>query len=80
MSWMFTRAEGLDAFVNLRPTMLDDPSWFTPFIETYTSEKPGWAIAPAVHGFEKFPAFDEFGGLIEEYAMHANNQQRDFIR
>ena len=26
MSWMFTRMQGLDAFVNLRPTMLDDHS------------------------------------------------------
>ncbi|TIW64275.1 MAG: GFA family protein, partial [Mesorhizobium sp.] len=34
MSWMFTRPEGLDWFVNLRPTMLDDPGWFTPFVET----------------------------------------------
>jgi hypothetical protein len=30
MSWMFTTPEGLDAFVTLRPTMLDDPSWFQP--------------------------------------------------
>jgi len=65
---MFTRPEGLDAFVNLRPTMLDDPSWFTPFIETMTSEKLPWASTPAVHSFERFPAFDEFAGLIKEYA------------
>src|SRR4051812_15071415 len=38
MSWMFTRLPGMDFFVNLRPTMLDDPSWFAPFVETYTSE------------------------------------------
>lgn len=31
MSWIFTRPEGLDWFVNLRPTMLDEPGWFTPF-------------------------------------------------
>ena len=80
MSWMFTRQQGMDEFVNLRPTMLDDPSWFTPFIETYTSEKLAWAITPAVHCFEKFPAFDEYGGLIEEYAENAHIQQRDFIR
>ena len=28
MSWMFTRPEGFDAFVNLRPSVLDDHSWF----------------------------------------------------
>ena len=48
---MFTRPEGLDFFVNLRATMLDDPSWFTPFIETWTSEKLAWAATPAVHSY-----------------------------
>lgn len=72
MSWMFTRPEGFDAFVNLRPMMLDDPSWFTPFIETWTSEKLPWATTPAVHSFETQPAsFDEYKGLAEEYAEKA---------
>jgi hypothetical protein len=43
MSWMFTRTEGFDWLVNVRATMLDDPSWFIPFIETWTSEKLPWA-------------------------------------
>lgn len=68
MSWMFTRMQGLDAFVNLRPTMLDDHSWFTPFIETYVCEKLPWAVTPAKHSFEKFPAMEAFGGLMGEYA------------
>ena len=29
----------MDKFVNLRATMLDDASWFVPFIETCTKEK-----------------------------------------
>jgi hypothetical protein len=33
MSWMFTRITGMD-FVNVRPTLLDDASWFRPYIET----------------------------------------------
>ena len=68
MSWMFTRMQGLDAFVNLRPTMLDDHSWFTPFVETYVCEKLRWAVTPAKHSFEKFPAMEAFGGLMGEYA------------
>ncbi|MCB1464806.1 MAG: GFA family protein [Nitratireductor sp.] len=68
MSWMFTRAEGMDWFVNLRPTMLDDPSWFTPFIETYTSEKLPWAATPAVHSYEKFPSFEAFQTIGREFA------------
>jgi len=67
-SWMFTRPEGMDWFVNLRPTMLDDPSWFAPFIETWTREKLPWATTTAVHSFETVPGFEEFDGLIAGYA------------
>jgi hypothetical protein len=67
MSWMFTRPDGFD-FVNLRATMLDDSRGFAPFIETYTSEKLPWAATPALHSFEKFPAIDEYEGLMEKYA------------
>jgi hypothetical protein len=68
MSWMFTRPEGLDMFVNLRPTMLDDVAWFSPFIETMTSEKLPWATTPAVHSFARFPPFERYEGLVKEYA------------
>jgi hypothetical protein len=68
MSWMFTRPEGMDWFVNLRPTMLDDPSWFEPFIETYTSEKLPWARTPAVHSYETVPGLEEFPALLKEFA------------
>ncbi|MBA3517770.1 MAG: GFA family protein [Rhizobiales bacterium] len=71
MSWMFTRPEGMDWFVNLRQTMLDDPSWSAPFIETWTSEKLPWATTPAVHSFETLPAFDAYDGLTKEYAEQA---------
>ena len=68
MSWMFTRPEGLDMFVNVRPTMLDDPSWFSPFIETFTREKLAWATTPAVHSFDTFPPFDAYAALTRDYA------------
>ena len=71
MSWMFTRPEGVDFFVNLRPTMLDDASWFAPFIETFTSEKLPWAATGAAHSYETFPPFEAFDGLIAEYAARA---------
>jgi hypothetical protein len=71
MSWMFTRPEGYDQFVNLRPTMLDDASWFSPFIETYTIEKLPWATTPAVHSFETVPPFEEYAALTREYAERA---------
>ena len=69
---MFTRVDGMDAFVNVRATMLDDATWFAPFIEAYTSEKLPWATTPAAHSFEKFPAFEDFAGLIAQYAQTAS--------
>jgi hypothetical protein len=71
MSWMFTRAVGLDWFVNVRATMLDDASGFTPFLETFTSEKLPWATTPAVHSFETFPDFEAYGDLTKAYAEQA---------
>jgi hypothetical protein len=68
MSWMFTRVDGMDLFVNLRPTMLDDHGWFVPFLETYTSEKLPWASTPAAHSFERFPPIDAYEGLMKAYA------------
>lgn len=67
MTWMYTKTEGLDWFVNLRPTMLDEPGWFTPFIETWTSEKLPWATTPAVHSYAALPALDEYQRLVKEY-------------
>jgi hypothetical protein len=67
MSWMFTRPQRFD-FVSVRATMLDDPSRFSPFIETYTSEKLSWASTPAPHKFEKFPTLEEYKGLLQKYA------------
>ena len=75
MSWMFTWPDGFD-FVNLRVTMLDDPSGSAAFLsETYTSEKLAWATTPAPHRFEKFPPLHEYKGLIEKYAQWASNPE-----
>ncbi|MCA8869711.1 MAG: GFA family protein [Rhodobacteraceae bacterium] len=68
LSWVFTTAEFFQGVVNLRATMLDDPTWFVPFIETYTSEMLPWAGTPAQHSYEKFPDFADFPKLIKEYA------------
>jgi hypothetical protein len=66
-TWMFTRIDAF-GFINVRPSMLDDHSWFTPFIETYTSEKLPWATTPAVHRFERFPPPERYGALMAEFA------------
>lgn len=68
MSWVFTRIAGVDAFVNVRPTMFDDASWAEPFIETMTSEKLPWVATPARHSYETFPPEAEFADLMAAFA------------
>jgi hypothetical protein len=71
-SWVFTRPYGVDQFVNVRPTMFDDVSWFSPFVETYTSEKLPWAQTPERHSFEKFPAMTDYAELVADFAKHSS--------
>ena len=75
MSWLFTRPAGLDDFVNVRASMLDDARAFRPFLETYTSEMLPWAQTGAVHSFEKFPPQEQFPALLAEYAKASPSAQ-----
>lgn len=68
-TWMFTRIAGVEAFLNLRPSVLDDHAWFTPFVETMTREKLPWATTPARHRYEGFPAMDDLPALFAAYAV-----------
>jgi len=67
-SWMFTRIEGMDLFVNVRATMLDDTSWYSPFLETWTDERLPWATTPARHSYPRFPPEADFPHLLAEFA------------
>ena len=58
-------------FVNVRPTMFDIPAWSRPFIESFTSEKLPWASTSAKHSFDRFPAPEQYGMLVAEYAAQA---------
>ena len=71
MTWMFTRPQGIDFFVNVRPTMLEKTGWFSPFIETFTSEKLAWAATPAVHSYDKFPPMEDYERLLGDYAARS---------
>ncbi len=72
-SWLFTRPDGLDAFVNLRTTMLDSPPAAPPFLESYTDEALPWAATGASYSYPKFPSPESFGTLIAAYAeSHAS--------
>jgi hypothetical protein len=66
-SWVFTRPGDQFPFVNLRATMLDDASWFQPYIETYTDEKLKWASTGAARSFRTQPDYNEYEALIGEY-------------
>ena len=67
LTWMFTRPEGLDDLVNLRPSVLDDHAWFVPFVEFWTRDQLPWVTTPAPLAFETEPAPDEFPGLIDAF-------------
>lgn len=71
MSWLFTRPEGMDEFVNVRATMFDNASDYTPFIETWTNEKLPWATTPAVHSFAQLPPPERYPELLEAFAGRA---------
>jgi hypothetical protein len=67
LNWLFTRLSSAP-FVNIRPTMFDVPAWTTPFIESCVSEKLPWATTAAKHSFAQYPAPDQYGSLMAEYA------------
>ncbi|MDB5703125.1 MAG: Glutathione-dependent formaldehyde-activating [Sphingomonas bacterium] len=67
-SWVFTRIHPEQGFLNVRATMLDDPSWFVPFVEVYKSEALPWATTPAKHSYETFPEMADYPTLLGEFA------------
>ena len=69
MALVFTRvAPREDMFVNVRATLFDDPSWFSPFVETFTNAQFPWATTGAPHSFPEFPEIPEFMTLVAAYA------------
>jgi hypothetical protein len=76
MSWLFTRAEGLDWLVNLRPSVLDDHGWFEPFIELYTGEMLPWAATGARHSYRTSPEMAEFERLMSAYVAEGARPPR----
>lgn len=69
MTWMFTKPTPMPDIVNVRPTMFDDHTWFSPFAETFASTKLPWAVTGAKHSFAEFPPPDQFGTLMQEFAL-----------
>lgn len=67
-SWVFTRPVPDMGFVNVRTTMFDDSTDLEPFLEVFTAERLPWASTPAVRSYAGAPAFDEYEGLLADYA------------
>lgn len=68
MGFIFTRMEGVNSRINLRATVLDDLTWFVPFIELMTEEKVPWASVPAAYSFARIPdTAEQVEALMEDY-------------
>ena len=68
MTWMFTRPDALDGFVNARSSMFANAAEHRPFMETFTDEAVGWATSGAERRFETVPEESQFGELLGAYA------------
>ncbi|MGZ8361662.1 MAG: GFA family protein [Allosphingosinicella sp.] len=68
LTWMFTRPPGMDGFVNLRASTLDEHRWVVPYMETWTREKLSWASTPARRSYETVPDESEYEPLIRAFA------------
>jgi len=66
-AWAFTHPEGMDGFVNVRATMLDDHAWYVPFVETCRAEGFPWAATGATHSFAGMPPSEAFGPIVAEF-------------
>jgi hypothetical protein len=67
MTWMFTLPADMDTLVNVRASMLDDHSWFIPYLEVNTGEKLPWAETPAVQRYETEPTLEIYLELVEAF-------------
>ena len=70
MSWIFNRPAAIPGIVNVRATMLDDASWFTPFVEMWTETKLPGVVTGAQRSFARYPPEAEWGGLMADFARH----------
>jgi hypothetical protein len=80
LSWLFTRNEGMEWFVNLRASVLDDHAWYEPWFELWTDEKLPWAATGARHSYATLPEMAEFESLMAGYAAEGARPRDRLIR
>jgi len=67
-TWLFTHGIAGGAFVNLRPSLLDDGGWVRPYADTYVTERLPGAQSGAQIGYPEFPPVEDYARLMEGYA------------
>jgi hypothetical protein len=81
MSWLYTRPEGMDDYVNIRSSMFEDAAGHAPYMETWFAEALPGAVSGAVKRFETVPEPDQFGPLVAAYGewsgATANSSKED---
>ncbi len=60
--------------INVRATLLDQASWFVPYLETYLSTRLPWVTSPAIQSYDEFPAPDSYPELMAGYASWARER------
>lgn len=65
--WVLTAVRARPGTLNVRATLLDDPTWFAPWLETQTAEGLGWATTGAPRSYPRFPPPDELPILLAAY-------------
>lgn len=73
LSWIWTKHPTMNGFLNLRATMLDDPSWVRPYMETWTDEALPFVTTGAVRSFPGFPSMEAYPTLLGGYADWARD-------
>ena len=69
MSWLYTRPEGAEGFINVRSTTLGNAARHRPLIDVHLREGLGWAESGAPKRFEAVPDEADFPQLTAAYAQ-----------
>ena len=66
-NWVYSDGQRIPGLVNFRATMLEDPSWVRPFIESNVGEKLPGVASGAMHAFSEFPPQQDRQKLMQAF-------------
>ncbi|MEX6664709.1 GFA family protein [Pseudomonas sp. W2Oct36] len=67
LTWLFTRPAGVDEYVGVRSSLLENPQQYLPFMETWTREKLPWVTTGASVSYEAFPDPQDYPALMSKF-------------